>query len=84
MNQSYAQSEELLAKWREKSEVIDQCMILTKIWLRQRSLDQVWLIDSWYFFMNIYPMNHKAREFSISLCCMQIAGFINLFIACAI
>ena len=46
MNQSYTQSEELLAKWREKSEVIDQCMILTKIWLRQRSLDQVCRSDS--------------------------------------
>ena len=64
MNQSYTQSEELLAKWREKSEVIDQCMILTKIWLRQRSLDQVCRSDSWYFLMNNYPMNHKAREWS--------------------
>ena len=64
MNQSYTQSEELLAKWREKSEVIDQCMILTKIWLRQRSLDQVCCSDSWYFLMNNYPMNHKAREWS--------------------
>ena len=62
MNQSYTQSEELLAKWREKSEVIDQCMILTKIWLRQRSLDQVWLSYGWYFFMNIYPMKLTASE----------------------
>lgn len=41
MNQNYAEAEEMLQYWSQKSDVINHCMILTKIWLRQRSLDQV-------------------------------------------
>ncbi|KAF6027177.1 NOL6 [Bugula neritina] len=39
-NQMYGSGEELTADWVKESDVIKQCMILTKIWMHQRDLDE--------------------------------------------
>lgn len=40
-NQVYGAGEQLTADWINESDVIKQCMLLTKIWMHQRSLDMV-------------------------------------------
>jgi len=37
----YGSGEELTADWVKESDVIKQCMMLTKIWMHQRDLDEV-------------------------------------------
>ena len=40
-NQIFGSGEQLTADWSNESDVIKQCMVLTKIWMYQRHLDKV-------------------------------------------